>query len=115
MADAMVLLDEAGPLPLSVNFDAEVDGPVVFVLSGTAWTQHAPTMIGINLLLDGEVIGSAATGFANLNANHQAMRTTLIPYDGMTVGQHTIEVAASSANPNTVTDFNDIFQVTMLY
>ena len=82
MANAIVLLDAAGPLPVSVNFDNEVDGPIVFVLSGTAWTQQAPTMIGINLLLDGQVIGSAATCFANFDANHQAMRTTFIQIGG---------------------------------
>jgi hypothetical protein len=113
MANAMVLLDEAGPLSVSAQFDSEVDGPVVFVLSGTAWTQEAPTLIGINLLLDGESLGSAAMCFANLNANHQAMRTTFIPYDNLTIGPHTIEVVP--AYSNTVTDFNDYFQVTMIY
>ena len=114
MADALMILDGSGPLPLSVDFNAEFEGSVVFVLTGTAWTTQAGTMIGISLLLDGELLGNAAC-YANLINNHQTMRTTLIPFDNMTVGKHTIEVKTWSALPNTVTDFNDIFQVKMLY
>ena len=113
MADAIVLLDTAGPLPVSTTFNAPSDGPVIFVLSGTAWTQDAPVLIGLNLVLDGEGIGNAAMCWANQNANHQAMRTTFIPFDNLTFGKHTIEVV--NAYSETITDVNDYVQVTLLY
>lgn len=113
MADAIVLLDTAGPLTVSTTFNAPADGPVIFVLSGTAWTQNAGVLIGINLELDGQPIGNMAMCWANQSANHQAMRTTFIPFDNLTFGEHTIEVV--NANSETITDVNDYVQVTLLY
>ena len=113
MANALVIFDGAGPLPQSATFNAPSDAPVVFVLSGTAWTQSAPSLIGISQSLDGIVIGNPAICWANQDANHQAMRTTFIPYNGLSFGQHTIEL--TNAYSNTITDVNDYFQVTLLY
>ena len=109
----MILIDSAGPLPLKATFESPVDGPVTFVLSGTAWTQQAPVLTGIGLLLDGAEIGSSAVCFANQNALHLAMRTTYITFDNLTIGQHSVTI--QTANSQTVTDFNDYFQVTLLY
>jgi hypothetical protein len=108
----IVLLDQTGELPITIKFDAELDGPVTFVLTGTAFTTAAPTTIAYVLLLDGHIIGKAAL-YANQNLTHQALRTTLIPFDTMTVGTHTMIISAN--NINTKTDFNDYFQVTMIY
>lgn len=113
MANALVIFDGAGPLPQSATFNSPTDGPAVFVLSGTAYTESAPVLIGINLSLDGAVIGSGAMCWANQNDNHQAMRTTFIPYGGLSIGEHTIEL--TNAFSNTITDENDRFQVTLLY
>jgi len=46
------------------------DGPVVFVLSGTARTESAPVLIGINLSLDGPQIRSTSMCWANQNNDH---------------------------------------------
>jgi len=113
MADALVIFDGAGPLPQTATFNAPTDGPVVFVLSGTARTTSAPVLTGINLSLDGNGIGNAAMCWANQNDNHIAMRTTLIPYDSLSFGEHTIEI--TNAYGSTITDTNDYFQVTLLY
>jgi hypothetical protein len=113
MPIAMVILDMEGPLPISATFEAPADGPVLFVLSGTAWTQSAGCLIGINLSLDGNGIGNSAMCWANQNANHQAMRTTFIPIDDLTFGEHTIEI--TNAYLDTITDGNDYFQVTLFY
>ena len=113
MANALVIFDGAGPLPQSATFNAPSDGPVVFVLSGTARTESAAILTGISLSLDGNVIGNAAMCWANQNNNHMAMRTTFIPYKGLSFGEHTIEL--NNAYTNTITDVNDYFQVTLLY
>lgn len=109
----MVLLDTIGPLPASVTFEAPADGSVMFVLSGTARTESAACMIGFSLLLDGYTVGEPAMCWANQNNNHQAMRTTFIPVDNLTSGEHTIEVVNSYGT--TITDVNDNIQVTLFY
>ncbi len=113
MANALVIFDGAGPLPQSATFNSPADGPVVFVLSGTTRTESAPILTGISLSLDGNGIGSVAVCWANQNDNHQAMRTTFIPVEFLSFGQHTIEL--TNAYSNTITDVNDYFQVTLLY
>lgn len=113
MANAKVIFDGPGPLPQTAAFNAPSDGPVIFVLSGTARTESAAVLIGINLSLDGNQIGSTAMCWANQNNNHQAMRTTFIPFDSLSFGEHTIEI--TNAYSNTITDVNDYFQVTLLY
>lgn len=113
MVNSIVLLDQEGPLPVSSKFTAPADGSVMFVLSGTAWTENAPALIGVNLLLDGEGIGNAAMIFANQNSDHTALRTTFILYENLTPGDHLLQVEAAYANK--VSDVNDYFQVTILY
>ncbi len=111
---ALIIYDGAGPLPQQATFDAPLDGPAVFVLSGTATTQeNAACLTGITLSLDGSQIGSPAMCWANQNNNHTAMRTTFIDVDDLTEGEHTIEINA--ANSETNTDVNDYFQVVLLY
>src|SRR5687768_5281088 len=112
MADALVIYDGNGALPQKATFESPTDGNVVFVLSGTAWTLNAATLLGIDLFVDGNSIGGAV-GYANNNSSHQALRTTLIPYSGLTIGEHTITLGPS--NPATVTDVNDYYQVVLLY
>lgn len=109
---AVVIYDGAGPLPVKASFESPTSTGVVFVLTATARTQSAPTLTGVSLSLDGNNIGSAMC-WANQNDNHIAMRSTLIPYTGITIGEHTIEI--DNAYSGTITDENDYFQVTMLY
>jgi len=113
MVNAMILLDVQGPFPASATFEAPADGSVMFVLSGTAWTQQASCEIGLNLVLDGYDIGNPAMCWANENAVHQAMRVTFIPFDNLTPGSHTIEVVPAFGT--TITDTNDYVQVALFY
>lgn len=113
MANAMIIFDGAGPLPQSATFNAPADGPVVFVLSGTTRTASAAGLTGISLSLDGNVIGNPAMCWANQDNNHMAMRTTFIPVEFLSFGEHTVEL--TNAYSITITDVNDYFQVTLLY
>jgi hypothetical protein len=112
MAEALVIFDGNGALPQKATFQSPTDGDVVFVISGTAWTNNAATLLGIDLFVDGNSIGGAV-GYANNNSSHQALRSTFIPFSGLQVGEHTISLAPS--NPATATDVNDYYQVVMLY
>lgn len=110
---ALIIYDGAGPLPVSANFNSPLEGPAVFVLTGTARTQSAAVLTGINLVLDGNDVGSPAMCWANQNNNHIAMRPTFIVIDNLSYGAHTIEI--TNAYGSTITDVNDYFQVTLLY
>ena len=57
---ALVIYDGPGPLPQSATFNAPLDGPAVFVLSGTARTSSAAGLMEITLSLDGVQIGNPA-------------------------------------------------------
>lgn len=109
---AIVIYDGAGPLPVKASFESPTNGGVVFVLTATARTQSAAILTGVSLSLDGNNIGTAMC-WANQNDNHIAMRSTFIPFSGLTIGEHTIEI--DNAYNGTITDVNDYFQVTMLY
>ena len=110
---ALIIFDGAGPLPQTFNFNSPLDGPATFVLNGTAWTQHAGTLVEITLNLDGSQIGGAAVCFANQSAVHMTLRPTFIEVDNLSYGSHQMQII--TVGPTTVTDFNDYFQVTLLY
>lgn len=109
---ALVIYDGPGPLPVSADFDSPTDGGVVFVLTATARTESAAILTGVELSIDENPVGTAMC-WANQNNNHMAMRSTFIPYSGLTIGQHSIQL--NNAYAGTITDVNDYFQVTMLY
>ena len=113
MANALVIYEGPGPLPVTVTFQAPSDGDVVFVLTGTARTESAAILTGINLVLDGVQTGSPAVCWANQNNNHIAMRPTFIPYSDLSFGEHTLTI--NNALSGTITDVNDHFQVVLLY
>ena len=112
MANTLVIFDGTGALPQKTTFKSVTDGHVVFAISGTAWTKNAATLLGVDLYVDDNAIGGMVV-YANNNAYHQVLRTTFIPYSGLTIGEHTMMLQAS--NPATVTDVNDTFQVVMMY
>jgi YbbR domain-containing protein len=113
MINAEVLMDAIGPLPQSVTFQAPSDSSVMFVLTGTAYTQSAAATIGVMLILDGVQIGTASVCYANTNNVHMAMLPTFVELDNLTFGEHTLEVVVYGSQ--TVTDINDHFQVTLFY
>jgi hypothetical protein len=117
MVEAMILLDASGPLPVKATFQAPSDGSVMFFLSGSGYNSMQPTVIGINLLLDGAVIGKATcfatTSYAIQTPAHWTMRSTFIAVNNLTPGEHTVSVAAQDYG--TMTDGYDTFQVTLFY
>ena len=50
MANALIIYEGSGPLPVTATFKAPSDGDVVFVLSGTARTDSAALLTGIILV-----------------------------------------------------------------
>jgi len=73
-----ILNQAKGPLPIKVNFNAPSDAPSCLVLSGSVWSATAGQVIGVQLELDGKVIGSAAI-CSNGASTHRAVVPSYIP------------------------------------
>src|SRR5215210_5522398 len=98
---SLVIIDTAGPLPKSASFKSPLEGPATFVLTATARTESSALLTGVNLSLDGKVIGTAMC-WANQNNNHIAMRSSFIPVERLSYAEHTIEL--TNAYSGTITD-----------
>lgn len=106
-----VLLNAAGPLPLSVTFAAASDDPITFFVAGSVWTQATNSEIGFSVILDGQQIGVAKI-FSNGPATHRAVVPQFIPYQFSGMGNHTLELVAIPGS--TVSDSNDNFTVVIV-
>ena len=106
-----VIVQQVGPLPITATFQAPGDGPMYLVVSGSVWSQTANVMIGIDVALEGQKIGTAKI-FSNGTATHRAVVPVYIPIK-LRQGQHTLTLSADTAQ--TVSDFNDFYTAVIHY
>ncbi len=107
----IILNQHKGPLPVTATFKPVTDGPCCLVVSGSVWTQGVNVMIGIQVSLDGNVIGSASI-YSNAATTHRAVVPTYIPLK-LTFANH--QVTLSALPGGTVSDANDFFDVVLEY
>lgn len=108
----MSILNQAkGGLPVSASFSAPLDGPACLVLSGSVWSGTVNQTIGVQLELDGAVIGSALI-FSNGTSTHRAVVPSYIPVK-LTFGTHKVTLTAATAA--TTSDLNDLFDLVLIY
>ena len=106
------ILAQVGPLPLSAGFNALSDSPAYVEVQGSVWTTTANQMIGIDVALDGNKIGTAQI-FSNTASTHRAVVGVYIPVK-LTQGQHKLTLSAKSGS-TTTSDFNDYYTVVIHY
>jgi hypothetical protein len=106
-----VLISQKGPLPIKTTFNALGDSPMYLEVNGSVWTQTANNMIGIQIELDGAVVGTANI-FSNAASTHRAVVPAYIPIK-LQQGQHTL--ALSPAPGTTVSDLNDLYTAVIHY
>jgi len=111
MAAVQLIIAQAGPLPIKVSTGIGSDGPSVLTLVGSAWSMSANQLIGVSLSIDGEPVGNAQI-FSNGASTHRAVIPMTLAYT-FTYGPHTFELTAM--NPQTTTDLNDFFRLTVQY
>jgi hypothetical protein len=104
------IIHTAGPLPLHETFTPLEDGPVVLIVTGTAWSTSAPGKIGISVSLNGKEIGSV-TMFANQDSVHMTLPALFL---NATIPSNQPQKITITGLGSTVTDFNDNFTVQML-
>jgi hypothetical protein len=108
---AQTIIHSQGPLPLKGTFEPVEDGPVLFVVTSTAWSTTTDNKIGIAVSLDGAEIGSV-TMLANEKSVHMTLPTLFLNGTIKAIQPQTITLTALGA---TTTDFNDHFTVQLLY
>jgi len=101
-----VLISANGPLPAKASFYC-AGSTQVFLVSGSAWTKTASTWIGMNILIDGNNVGTASH-YANEAWSHKAVVEDPVVLH-LTPGSHTIELTL--LNNTTTTDGNDLYRV----
>ena len=112
MAVQVLIGNQKGPLPIQASFMAPGDMPMYLEVQGSVWTQTANQMIGIQVSLDGTVVGTANI-FSNGASTHRAVVPVYIPVK-LTQGSHTIQLAVA-ASTTTVSDLNDRFTAVLHY
>lgn len=108
-----VIVSQKGPLPITVNFNAPGDAPVYLEINGSVWTTTANSLIGIQVQLDGQVLGLAQI-FSNGASTHRAVVPAYFPVNLSYGKPHTLVLSAAPGS-TTTSDFNDFFTAVIHY
>jgi hypothetical protein len=111
MADVQPIFLQQGPLPLKTSVNIQSNMPAVVTMSGSVWSNATQQLIGIALLIDGNVVGMA-TVFANSASMHLSVVPIEFAYT-FTIGSH--EFVLNPLNNATTSDKNDTYCVTVQY
>lgn len=101
----VIASNKPGPLPLTIPFTSPVVGPATLAVSATAWTETGGQTIGIEVVLNGTVIGIMQI-CANQASVHMALPTA---YFNAKFPTQAATLTIQALNPATTTDFNDFF------
>ena len=111
MADVTQIFSQTGPLPLKTSVQIQSNAPCVVTVAGSVWANASQQMIGIALLIDGEVVGIASV-FANPASQHMSVVPIEFPYT-FEIGPH--DFTLNPLNNATTSDKNDNYCVTVQY
>ena len=111
MAELQQIIAQKGPLPIKTTATIETDVQTVLTLAGSVWTTTQDCMIGIALTVDGEPAVTAQI-YSNGPDTHRAVVPVTAPYT-FTIGEHVFSLGPLT--PQTTSDFNDYFSVTVQY
>jgi hypothetical protein len=110
MAVQVIIDNQKGALPITATFNAIGDSPMILEVNGSVWTQTPNVMIGINIDIDGQALGTAHI-FSNGPSTHRAVVPTYIQVK-LNQGPHKLTLSPAA---NTVSDFNDYFTAVIHY
>jgi hypothetical protein len=106
-----VFLDQTGPLPLTSGSFTTGGGTLLLFVAGSAW-RATGGLIGLWLQ-----IGSVGVGDLKMSINPANQRTPLVGTliaTGIPAGSHRMTIQILPDAPATLTDVNDLFNVTLL-
>jgi hypothetical protein len=105
-----VYANAVGPLPLSGDTFTSNGGVLTLNASGSGWSSAASAVIGMNVLVDGTVVGTSQV-FTNEASSHKAFIPISVPLPGVGAGSHVVALQPLSG---TTTDHNDFFNITVV-
>jgi hypothetical protein len=106
-----VIVQQTGPLPIEVTFEAPGDEPMYLEVNGSVWSQSAGQTIGIGVSIDGNEVGHARI-YSNGNATHRSVVPAYISIQ-LREGQHTLSLFPDTTQ--TESDFNDFYTAVIHY
>ncbi len=106
-----VIIDQAGPLPISTTVNWPSSNTVILAVSGSAFAQKPGTLLRVRVYIAGTWAANVQI-FANQAATHLTFPTGLFAAHG---GQGEFTLTLSANDGNTMTDANDRFTVALLY
>jgi hypothetical protein len=114
VAELQQVVAQQGPLPIKVQAQIETDAPTVVTLAGSVWTATTNTMIGVSLAIDGNVVAKAQI-YSNGPTTHRTVIPVSIPYTFPWTQDQEHVFTLEPLTPQTTSDFNDFFYVTVQY
>lgn len=108
---SQVIINQAGPLPISAKVTWPSDRTVLVAVTGSAFTKQPSALMAVNLHIASTLMGTLNMGI-NAAGTHMALPTGYFAPAGV-IGDTTVELTA--ANGSTLTDSNDIFTVSLIY
>ena len=112
MAVQVIIGNQKGALPIKTSFMAPGDMPMYLEVQGSVWTTTANQMIGIQIAVDGNVVGTANV-FSNGASTHRPVVPVYLPVK-LGQGSHTLELSVAP-NTTTTSDFNDFYTAVLHY
>ncbi len=106
-----VIVQQTGPLPIKVTFEAPGNEPMYLEVNGSVWSQSAGQVIGIGVSIDGQEVGHARI-YSNGSATHRSVVPAYIPIQ-LGEGQHTLSLFPDTTQ--TESDFNDFYAAVIHY
>ncbi|NND74534.1 MAG: hypothetical protein HKN44_05965 [Ilumatobacter sp.] len=113
------IINQAGPLPIEAKVQTGSTGPASLAVAGSAWSETKNAMLGVDVEFDGTVVGTAKI-FSNGTKTHRALVSMhfAVELDKPFTGDPPTEppvytVILKPTNGETITDFNDWFQVVL--
>lgn len=108
---SQVILNKAGPLPLSVTIPWPSSETVLVAVSGSAWTKTPNSNLAVQLSIHDTTIGVMQLAGATAGA-HMALPAGFFAVDG---GYGSTTVTLSAANSTTIGDQNDTFTIALIF
>jgi hypothetical protein len=105
-----MIINQKGPLPITATFNSIGDSPMYLEVNGSVWTTTPNVMIGINIAIDGQGVGTAFI-FSNGASTHRACVPAYIQVK-LAQGPHKLTLTTAA---NTTSDFNDYFTAVIHY
>lgn len=118
MPDHQILVNEAGPLPLSGSIQTGSVGPANLFLSGSVWTKESAGQIGVAVSMNGTKVGEAII-WSNAPSVHRAVVPVFINVEldaqwPSETEPPTYKFELTPLNGQTVSDVNDWFLLSLI-